>query len=161
NMFNGTNLTYEVKNGIYIFGKRETEGLRATKVIQLQHRSVAKVIDVIPDDIKKGIGVKAFVDLNSIILSSSHPQIQEIESFIFKIDKIVPVVLIEVMIVEYSNKRASTTGIEMGLGENPVTTKVAILPEADVKLSSTSINNLIESFNGYGILNLGKVTPNF
>jgi type IV pilus assembly protein PilQ len=28
-------------------------------------------------------------------------------------------------------------------------------------LNSNSINNLIESFNGYGILNLGKVTPNF
>lgn len=161
NMFNGTNLTYDIKNGIYVFGKRETEGLRVTKVIQLQHRSVEKVLSVIPDDIKKGVDVKEFVDLNSLILSGSHPQIVEIENFIFKIDKIVPVVLIEVMIVDYSNNRANTTGIEMGLGENPATTKGTVFPEANMNLSSTSINNLIESFNGYGILNLGKVTPNF
>ncbi|MBI2281706.1 MAG: type II and III secretion system protein [Bacteroidetes bacterium] len=161
NMFNGTNLTYDIKNGIYVFGKRETEGLRVTKVIQLQHRSVEKVLGVIPDDIKKGVDVKEFVDLNSLILSGSHPQIVEIENFIFKIDKIVPVVLIEVMIVDYSSNRTNTTGIEMGLGENPATTKGTVFPEANMNLSSTSINNLIESFNGYGILNLGKVTPNF
>lgn len=161
NMFNGTSLTYDIKNGIYVFGKRDTEGLRVTKVIQLQHRSVAKVVEVIPDDIKKGVSVKEFVDLNSLILSGSHPQIQEIENFILKIDKIVPVVLIEVMIVDYSNNRTNTTGIEMGLGENPATTKGTVFPEANMNLNSTSINNLIESFNGYGILNLGKVTPNF
>lgn len=161
NMFNGTNLTYDIKNGIYVFGKRETEGLRVTKVIQLQHRSVEKVIGYIPDDIKKGVDVKEFVDLNSLILSGSHPQIVEIENFIFKIDKIVPVVLIEVMIVDYSNSRANTTGIEVGLGKNPSTTSGTIFPEANMSLNSTSINNLLESFNGYGILNLGKVTPNF
>lgn len=161
NMFNGTNLTYDIKNGIYVFGKRETEGLRVTKVIQLQHRSVEKVVGVIPDDIKKGVDVKEFVDLNSLILSGSHPQILEIENFIFKIDKIVPVVLIEVMIVDYSNNRANTTGIEVGLGKNPATTSGTIFPEANMSLNSTSINNLMESFNGYGILNLGKVTPNF
>lgn len=161
NMFNGTNLTYDIKNGIYVFGKRETEGLRVTKVIQLQHRSVEKVVDFIPSDIKQGVNIKEFVDLNSLILSGSNPQIIEIENFILMIDKIVPVVLIEVMIVDYSNSRTDATGIDVGLGENPATTKGTIFPEANMNLNSTSINNLIESFNGYGILNLGKVTPNF
>lgn len=161
NMFQGTELTYTYKNGIYIIGERKTEGLRTTKVVQLQHRSVEKISEIIPNDIKQNVDVKEFVDLNSLILSGSQPQIEEIEQFIKQLDKIVPVVMIEVMIVDYSNKRTNTTGVEAGLGEAPATTTATILSEPSVGLGSTSINNLIESFNGYGILNLGKVTPNF
>lgn len=161
NLFQGTEITYEYRDGIYIIGERKTEGLRMTKVIQLQHRSVEKVTENIPANIKQNVDVKEFVDLNSLILSGSHPQIKEIELFIKQIDKVVPVVLIEVMIVDYSNKRANSTGIEVGLGDNPTTTTATILSDPSVNLSSNSINDLIESFNGYGILNLGKVTPNF
>ena len=161
NLFQGTEITYTYENGIYIIGERKTEGLRATKVVQLQHRSVEKINDIIPADIKQTVDVKEFVDLNSLILSGSQPRIDEIEQFIKKIDKIVPVVMIEVMIVDYSNKRTNTTGIEAGLGENPAKTTATLISNPSVGLGSTSINNLIESFNGYGILNLGKVTPNF
>lgn len=161
NMFQGTELTYTYKNGIYIIGERKTEGLRNTKVVQLQYRSVEKINDIIPAEIKKNVDVKEFVDLNSLILSGSQPRIDEIELFIKNIDKIVPVVMIEVMIVDYSNKRTNTSGIDVGLGENPAKTTATLLSEPNIKLGSSSINNLIESFNGYGILNLGKVTPNF
>lgn len=161
NMFQGTELTYTYKDGIYIIGERKTEGLRNTKVVQLQHRSVEKINDIIPADIKKNVDVKEFVDLNSLILSGSQPRIDEIELFIRNIDKIVPVVMIEVMIVDYSNKRTNTSGIDVGLGENPTKTTATLLSEPNIGLGSSSINNLIESFNGYGILNLGKVTPNF
>lgn len=161
NMFQGTELTYTYKDGIYIIGERKTEGLRNTKVVQLQHRSVEKINDIIPADIKKNVDVKEFVDLNSLILCGSQPRIDEIELFIRNIDKIVPVVMIEVMIVDYSNKRTNTSGIDVGLGENPAKTTATLLSEPNIGLGSSSINNLIESFNGYGILNLGKVTPNF
>ncbi|MCB0401211.1 MAG: type II and III secretion system protein [Flavobacteriales bacterium] len=161
NLFQGTELTYELKNGIYIIGERKTEGLRNTKVIQLQHRSVEKLPEHIPGNIKQNVDIKEFVDLNSLILSGSQPQIEEIESFIRQIDKLVPVVMIEIMIVDYSNKRSNSTGIEAGLGEAPSTTGGTIFPEANLSLNSSSINDLIENFNGYGILNLGKVTPNF
>ena len=161
NILQGTDLTYEYNNGIYVIGERKTEGLRITKVVQLQHRSVEKINENIPADLKQGVDVKEFVDLNSLILSGSAPRIQEIEQFIQQVDKVVPVVLIEVMIVDYSNKRTNTTGIDVGLGTSPATTTATVLPDPSVGLGSSSINNLIESFNGYGILNLGKVTPNF
>ena len=161
NMFQGTDFTYSLDNGIYIIGERKTEGLRMTKVIQLQYRSVETINEYIPSDIKQDVDVKEFLDLNSLILSGSEPRIQEIEHFIKTIDKVVPVVLIEVMIVDYSNSRANSLGIEAGLGTEPAVTSGVVYPEANLSLNSNSINNLIESFNGYGILNLGKVTPNF
>jgi len=168
NMFKGTELTYHLEGGIYIIGERKTEGLRLTKVIQLQHRSVETISENIPTDIKAEVDVKEFLDLNSLILSGSELRIQEIEQFIKTIDKVVPMILIEVMIVDYNNNRSNTTGIEAGLGTEPAgPTTGIIIPgpstgiEPNVSLNSSSINTLIESFNGQGILNLGKVTPNF
>lgn len=161
NLLQGTETTYSIKEGIYVIGERKTEGLRATKVIQLQHRSVEKVNENIPAEIKQGVSIKEFLDLNSLILSGSEPRIFEIEQFIKDIDKVVPVVLIEVMIIDYSNSRTNSTGIEAGLGESPSTTGGTVFPEPNVSLNSNSINELIESFNGFGVLNLGKVTPNF
>ena len=162
NMFQGTDLTYELKNGIYIIGERKTEGLRLTKVIQLQYRSVETVNEYIPSDLKQDVDVKEFLDLNSLILSGSAVRIAEIEHFVKTIDKVIPVILIEVMIVDYSNSRANSLGVQAGIGENPApATTGTIFPDANLNLNSSSINNLIESFNGYGILNLGKVTPNF
>lgn len=157
----GTNYTYEIRNGIYIIGERKTEGLRSVRVVQLQHRTVEKVIDFIPADIKQDVTVKEFADLNSVILSGSTPNIDEIEKFMKSVDKTVPVILIEVMIIDYTNKRTNTSGIKVGLGANPATTGGTVYPNLDMSLGSSSINSLIESFNGYGILNLGKVTPNF
>ena len=161
NLLQGTETTYSINEGIYVIGERKTEGLRATKVIQLQHRSVEKVNENIPAEIKQGVSIKEFLDLNSLILSGSEPSIFEIEQFIKDIDKVVPVVLIEVMIIDYSNSRANSTGIEAGLGTSPATTKGTVFPEPNISLNSNSINELIESFNGFGVLNLGKVTPNF
>jgi len=160
-MFQGTDLTFEIQNGIFIIGERKTEGLRLTEVLQLQHRSVETVMEIIPADIRKDVEIQEFLDLNSLILSGSQPQIEEIKHFIKKIDKIVPVVLIEVMIIDYSNNRANSTGIDIGLGQEPTTTGGKLFPEFNMGLSSTSVNSLLNSFNGYGILNLGKVTPNF
>lgn len=160
-LFQGTDLTYHLEDGIYIIGERKTEGLRMTKVIQLQYRSVETVNEYIPADLKQDVDVKEFLDLNSLILSGSEPRIQEIEHFIKTIDKVVPVILIEVMLVDYSNSKANSLGMEAGLGSEPAVTSGKIYPEANLSLSSSSINNLIGNFNGYGILNLGKVTPNF
>ncbi|MDZ7743580.1 MAG: hypothetical protein U5Q03_18040 [Bacteroidota bacterium] len=99
-VFNGTNMTYIKRDGIYLIGDRLKEGLRETRIIPLQYRSVVELTAVIPENLKKDVTIIEFVDLNSFILSGSAPAIQELEKFIVEIDKTVPLVLIEVIIIE-------------------------------------------------------------
>lgn len=160
-LFYGTKYTYRTHNGLYVIGERELEGLRETRRIYLQHRSVEKIIEYIPDNIKKGVSIKEFEELNSLLVSGSYPQILELEEFITSIDKSVPVVIIEVLIVDYQKNHTVSTGIEAGLGEEPGTSGGSIYPSFDYRLNANSINNLLNSFNGFGALNLGPVTPNF
>lgn len=160
-LLNATDYTFKKVDGIVLFGDRNIEGLRQTKLVQLKYRTAEKIIDVIPPDLKKNLDIKAFPDLNSVILSGSQPRIEEIEKFLRDVDRVVPVVVIEVLIVDIQNSRTVATGIEAGLGEKPGTTKGVIYPGLDLSLSSSSINNVISGINGWGIVNLGKVTPNF
>jgi type IV pilus assembly protein PilQ len=160
-IFNGTDFTFKKEAGIYLLGDRNLEGLRSTKVIQLNNRTVDKTIDIIPADLKKGVDIKPFPDLNGIIVSGSQPRIAEIETFIRQIDRVVPVIDIEVIIVDVNNSHTLSTGIESGLGTKPAVTGGTVFPGVDMTLSASAINELIDGINGFGGINLGKVTPNF
>lgn len=161
-VLNGTENTFRKENNTFLIGDRNMEGIRTAKVIQIKNRTVDKVIEFIPSDIKKDIELKAFADLNSIIVCGASEQIKEIERFVFEIDKVVPVISIEVIIIDIRKNNTITTGIQAGLGKSPVeSTYSSVFPNIDVNLNSNAVNNIITAINGLGIVNIGKVTPNF
>ncbi|MDQ3109903.1 MAG: general secretion pathway protein GspD [Bacteroidota bacterium] len=159
-VFNGTEFTYRKNADTYFVGDRNLEGLRVTHVVKMQYRTVEKVIDYIPADFKKGVDIKTFPDLNSLILSGSEPRIAEIESFLRQIDQVVPVVMIEVIIIDYSKSHTVAAGIQAGLG-TPPPNNGTITPNIDITANGDAINNLISGLNGFGFLNLGYITPDF
>jgi type IV pilus assembly protein PilQ len=160
NVFNGTDFTYRKKDETYFIGDRNIEGLRVTKLVKMQYRTVDKVVDYIPADFKKGVDIKAFPDLNSIILSGSEPQIAEIESFLRQIDQVVPMVMIEVIIIDVSNTHTVAAGIQAGIGTPPPSAGT-ITPGIDATITGDQISNLLAGLNGFGFLNLGYITPDF
>lgn len=160
-LLDGTNYAYNKVNEVFIIGEKENLALINTQVIQLQYRSVDKIADHIPEDIKKELSVKEFTELNSLIVTGPQSRIDVVESFIHDIDKVVPVILIEVMIVDYNKDNSITTGISAGVGENPSPGAQTILPGIDYQFSTQSLNNLLNLFEGYGWFNLGKVSPEF
>lgn len=158
----GTNLTYKVDQDIYLIGDRAMEGLRQTKTVQLQYRSAKEIEQVIPPELLEKVTLYPFLELNSIILSGSAPNIQEVEDFLRGIDKLVPVVMIELIIMDVNRSRLTETGIQMGVGENPVQSeRIGMLPGVDVQLGAGSVNRLLDLLRGQGIINLGAVVPNF
>jgi len=119
------------------------------------------LLDVLPKEIRASLEIKTDVELNSFILSGPTQQIEKFKDFIKLIDKPVPVILIEVMILEVSKSATVSTGVTLGIGETPTTTKGAIYPNTNLDLGATTINKIIGGFKGFGTLNLGNVVPNF
>ena len=158
----GTNLTYKIDQDIYLIGDRSMEGLRQTKTIQLQYRSAKEIDQVIPQELLEKVTLYPFLELNSIILSGSAPNIREVEDFLRGIDKLVPVVMIELIIMDVQRNRLTETGLQMGVGENPVQNeRVGLSPGFDFQLGASSVNRLLALLRGQGIVNLGSVLPNF
>jgi type IV pilus assembly protein PilQ len=159
-LLQGTDYTYKVDNKIYMIGERKLEGLRANKVVQFQYRSLDAIQDIIPAELKKGVEIKEFKELNSILLSGSLPQILEIEAFVRQLDKVVPMVMIEVILMDVKKSRLVKTGITAGISDT-VKAGGTIFPGLDFKFGSKSINDFLGWLGTNNVFNIGRVTPQF
>jgi len=119
------------------------------------------ILTIIPDEAKRDLDIKVDKELNSFLVNGPAESIQRFESFIKYIDKAVPVILIEVMLLEVSRSAIVETGISAGIGTKPTTTTGTVFPTADINLGAQTINKIINRFDGFGSLNIGSVVPNF
>lgn len=123
--------------------------------------SSESILSIIPDEIKRDLDIKIDKELNGFLVNGPAASIERFESFIKYIDKAVPVILIEVMLLEVNRSSTVETGISAGIGDKPGTTKGTVFPSADITLGANTINKIINGFNGFGSLNIGSVVPNF
>jgi type IV pilus assembly protein PilQ len=159
-LFQGTNYTFKKDDNRYLIGERTLEGLRATKVLQLQNRSIDTVLQMIPVEIRKGVDIKEFREQNTLLLTGSAPEIQNLEMYIKQLDKLVPLVLIEVTLLDVRKGHTVKTGISAGVADS-VKTGGTILPGIDYTLGANSINAFLAKLGNNNSINLGRVTPNF
>lgn len=161
-IFTGTQFSYYIDRGIYFFGSSSAESVLASvEIVPLNFRSVDKIADIIPAALKSGVQITQFSDLNSLVLSGKQSSISRVVSFVESIDRPVPLITIDIMIVDSKKNNVMEAGVSMGLSDTPVATRGTLSPGIDMTLGSSSVNNLINSFNGFGSINIGKVTPNF
>ena len=83
------------------------------------------LVNILPDDIKTELDIKIDYELNSFLISGPAANINRFKNFITEIDKPVPVILIEVMILEVKKSASVETGISWGIGDEPVKTQGA------------------------------------
>jgi type IV pilus assembly protein PilQ len=159
-LFKGTDYTFQSENGIYLIGDRKLEGLRTFRAVHLQNRSLDTVLSMIPAAWKTGIEIKEFREQNTLLLSGSSAQIREVETFIKQLDVLVPVVLIEVTLIDFHKGRTVATGISAGVSDS-VKTGGTILPGMNFTFSANSVNGFLNSLGKVTSLNLGHVVPNF
>ncbi len=160
-IFKGKNYTYKKASDLYLIGEHTTEGLRTTELVQLENRTIETVLNSLPAKITESLEIKEFVELNGFVVTGSRNQIQEFKDFIYEIDRVIPVIQIEVIIVQYQKSYEIQTGMQAGIDNEQVPTSGVLFPTGDVNLNATSVNGLIDAFNGLGIVNLGKVSEKF
>lgn len=161
-VFKGKKYTYKKQDNIYLIGEQSTEGLRITEIIQLENRSIESVLMSLPKIFSERVEIKEFVELNGLIVSGSRNHIEELKAYIKQIDKVVPLVQIDVMIVQYNKSHDIQTGIKAGFDKQNMPQSSGVLfPTGDVNLNGSSVNSLIDAFNGLGVVKLGKVTEAF
>lgn len=165
-VFSGTKYTFKKAEGIYLVGERNQERLRTTELVTLENRTVESIQEIIPAELKKDVDIKEFPDLNGLIISGSYTRIEEIRAFLRKIDLPVPVVLIDLMIVEVNKDFTVEAGLKLALGgENVPENTTGSYNQSgsgfETTMTSRTINELLRSFSGPGFINLGNLSPNF
>lgn len=160
-LFRTTSYTFRKNKDIYIIGERIQEGLRKVEVVRMEFRAVDGVEKEIPTELAKGVEIKVFKELNSLILSGSPPVIEEIKRFLMSLDKPVPNILIELVVIDLKKGFSIQTGLAAFLGDSTKKTGGQALGKVDLTLSSATINNALRNLTNNGVINLGQVSPNF
>ncbi|MEN0005207.1 MAG: hypothetical protein AAF798_13730 [Bacteroidota bacterium] len=165
-IFKNSDFDFEKKGELYLIGKRQAEELRTYQLLQLQFRSARGVIDLVPEIMLKDIQVDTLFELNSIVLTGAKQNVKEVASFIRQLDKVVPVVTIELTIVDIQTDRIREMGVEAGVEQGGRPSGGTIIAPSDqgginFTFSPGAINRVLDLLSGRGIVNLGQVNSNF
>ena len=161
-LLTGTDITWRIDNGVFIIGSHtEGERLSTVHVFPMKYRTVDKVPDYIPTELKTNVEIITFPDLNSWVINGDQRSVIKVISFLNEIDRSVPLISFDVIIVDVTDKTTRSIGLSMGVESEASVGKGTISPGVDFSMSAASVNKIINSFNGFGMINLGKVTPNF
>lgn len=154
--------TYELKNGLATIGTRNAETMRETKVMQLRYRSARDVLAFIPEEVLLNVEIDTLLELNSLVLSGSKHNIDETITFLQRIDQLVPVVTIELIIVDVQTNLLDEFGIEAGSVPGGRTAGGTIIGDGlNFTLSPKSINRVLGALASANIINLGQVSADF
>ena len=160
-VFEGTDFSIKESDGIYVIGENKLDGLRITELVRLDNRTIESVKPAIPKEMITGLEVLEFDELNGLIVTGSSRKIEQLKAFLSSIDVVVPMVQIDVMLL-YSKKGSTVnTGISAGIGESPTATTGGFNGGLDVTMGAQSINSILNTITGFGVVNLGQVTENF
>jgi type IV pilus assembly protein PilQ len=125
------------------------------------NENAGNILDLIPEEVKGNVDCQIDVELNSIYVTGTGAEIEYFKKFIESIDKAIPVILIEVMIVEAQVSSTVEAGVSWGIGNEPTTTQGSLFPTTDINVGAETINRIINGFSSTSVFNFGRVVPNF
>lgn len=159
-----TPYTYHKENDVFIIGSIGKEALRSTRVVNLIHRSLQGVIEHIPPELTADVYIDTLNELNSVIIHGAEQNVATVDSFIKMIDRRVPVVMIDLVIVDVQTNNIRDIGLEAGVAPNGAPPPGGVISSDggfDFTFSSKAINDLLQILSGRGIVNIGQVNNNF
>jgi type IV pilus assembly protein PilQ len=133
NGFNNNNLNSRPQNRSYTSNSNNSP----------TDENIGSILDLIPSEVTEGLDCKVDIELNSIYVTGTGSKIEFFKDFIKKIDKPIPVILIEVMIVEAQVSSTVEAGVSWGIGNEPTTTQGSLFPTTNVTLGAETINRII------------------
>jgi type IV pilus assembly protein PilQ len=157
----GQNFRNQLPNGFNNPNVRPPDTNNNNQTRNNNNENQRTILDIIPNEVKSDLDFTVDPERNSIYVTGSSAQITTFKSFIASIDKSIPVIIIEVMIVEAQTSNTLETGVSWGIGNEPTTTQGNLFPTTDLTLGAETINRIISGFSSTSVFNFGKVIPNF
>ena len=151
-LFKGTEFTYKLEHDTYIIGGKTSKSLDNYKMVKLHFLRADKVKDALPANLTTGLNVSVLIDHNAIVMTGSHENINNIEQYLDEIDKPVPQVMIEALVVDYNLDKTFEFGMSLGRGDSTTTSHSnKYFPGIDITTSGRKINQMLQ---GLGTVNI-------
>jgi type II secretory pathway component GspD/PulD (secretin) len=167
-LLQNTKFTFWKDRNIYFIGSREMSQQKTTLVIPLRHIMAEEenINKILPPNIAKEAIVKFDKEHNGVIVIGSFDVVAQAQEFIEKIDKPIPQVLIEALVVDFNLNKIKDFGLTMftqtakdsaGSWSNE-----RYLPSVDLKPSLKRTQRILdEILNSLGIKQIIDLPSNF
>lgn len=165
-----TNDTYRVSGGKYFIGERSDKTMTSVKLVKLKYLRPDDVIKMLPKYITSEATVKPVPEENGIVIMATNDVISQFQHLVKDIDKPVPQILIEALVVDYNLTKSSQLGVNAGIQRAPDTSSqnYTVIPGINYTTSGLNINADLKDLGtinlfgtSLGVANLGVLPANF
>lgn len=157
----GTKYTYKKQDSTFYIGLKTRKEMHSHYLYKFNNRRVDSLSYLLPESIKEEIEIVEFPELNSLLFNGETIRLDQVKRLCGKLDQMIPLVLIDVIIIETSNSLDISSGVSAGLTQNGAEARKTggtLTPEMSFTLNGASINNVL---NRVGLSSIGSVSPNF
>ncbi|MDI6739897.1 MAG: hypothetical protein QME74_05990, partial [Candidatus Edwardsbacteria bacterium] len=169
-IFQGTNFTYKKIPGpdqekpIFLLGDKSPNSpaalaLTSSQLIRLQHIKAEGIPGYLPSTLAQA-NIKVIKEQNSLLITGTEDQVQQLREFIKQIDIVTPQVMIECLVVELSKRASTEIGFKGGFLKND--SAKLFYPRVALRYGGDKLNDLLDEIGGklkYG--SLGKLPSDF
>jgi type IV pilus assembly protein PilQ len=158
--------TYKKSNGIYLVGPKDNKLLVSSRLIKLDHLKVDGIIEMLPEKLIEKADYKIIKEHNAILINGSQDIIVEIEDIIYQLDRPIPQILIDVLVVDYNYQDIREISVEAGLtggiSDSNHSSADKWFPEVDISVGGKTVNKYLNKVSNYfGITNIGQLPDDF
>lgn len=161
-LFLGTEFGFKKDQGAYLIGKKGTKNLDNIKLLKLHFLRADKVLEKLPQKYLQDLVVNTSLEHNALVVSGAYESVAGFENYIDLIDKPVPQVLIEALVVDYNLDNTLQYGMKAGRGDSSFVNRAnRFFPGVDVTLSGDKVNKLLKNIGNINLFgkefNVGKL----
>lgn len=128
-LLSGSNAGFVKQRDVVIVSAKDADILIDSVVVRLKYVSAEMMLEMIPKDFSgTEVKISAVKELNGLLVNGPSRKTRAVVDLINELDKPVPQVLIEVMVVDYNFTKDSDIGVSITNGDN------LIFPELDLTL---------------------------
>ena len=162
--------TYRISGGKYFIGNRSDKTMTSIKMVKLKYMRPKDLIKMIPKYITSEATIRPVPEENAVVIMATNDVISQFEHLVRDIDKPVPQVLIEALVVDYNLTKSSQLGVNAGIQNAPDTSvqNYTVIPGINYTTTGLRINadlKQIGTINVFGtslgVANLGVLPANF
>lgn len=131
-----------------------------TLIVPLHYRAVSNILELVPDEMKKNVTLLTSDEMNALVIHGRKDLAASVQELVSRFDVTIPLVSIDVMIVETTKRFSRNVGLKAGKNATSVETSAAIGQGMELVLGSSEVSSLLQRMEGFSNVNLGNVAEN-
>lgn len=160
-------LTFRQQGEVYLIGHRNNKMMGTSRLFRLKYLKVEGVTEMLPQELIRQGEFKAVREHNALLVCGPREMLEEVSQILSQLDRPIPQVFLEALVVDFNRSSGSTLGIEAGStapdsGAGLLNSLGSWIPGLDLVRGGSDLNRVIGSLNRrFNGVHIGQLPGDF